>query len=296
MVVADWIMSTRCPPTGSERANEIHIPVGRPIVLNVTSRDVIHSFWVPALHGKRDLIPGYTSALWFQADRPAGFAASARNSAVYQHANMALYVVADTGSDFKTGSPRSVVLPSNRRRAFSAVGRRVSRATCPQCHAIRGTAAGATFGPDLTHAGSAARRSPPEPCPTRPTICGGWIRNPQDFKPGSKMPPHDLNDGDWTRSSNTLVSSSDEACSPHARARTRSSSRRPGVTGRASTRCSPRSNHKTIGLRYIVTAMRLFLHRGHSRGADAAAADAPGSGICSVRISTTRCSPCTARR
>jgi cytochrome c oxidase subunit 2 len=162
----------------------------------VTSRDVIHSFWVPNLHGKRDLIPGYTTALWFQADQPGRYRGQCAEFCGYQHANMAMYVIAEPDNDFQawlSAQRQPAAEPGTERQQR---GREVFlAATCPQCHSIRGTLAGASFGPDLTHVGS------------RSTIGAGvlpntaenlirWVRNPQDFKPGNKMPAHDLNDAD----------------------------------------------------------------------------------------------------
>jgi len=184
------------PSNRFRTANEIHIPVGRPVVVNVTSRDVIHSFWVPNLHGKRDLIPGYTTALWFQADQPGRYRGQCAEFCGYQHANMAMYVIAEPDNDFQawlSAQRQPAAEPGTERQRR---GREVFlAATCPQCHSIRGTLAGASFGPDLTHVGS------------RSTIGAGvlpntaenlirWVRNPQDFKPGNKMPAHDLNDAD----------------------------------------------------------------------------------------------------
>ena len=177
-------------------ANEIHIPVGRPIVINVTSRDVIHSFWVPALHGKRDLIPGYTSAIWLQADRAGLYRGQCAEFCGYQHAHMALHVRAESDTDFQ----KWVVAQRRPAEEPSTDGQRRGRdvfmaGTCPQCHSIRGTLAGAAFGPDLTHVGSRAMLG----AGTVPNTIDNlkrWVRNPQDIKPGSKMPPQDLNDAD----------------------------------------------------------------------------------------------------
>ncbi len=184
------------PSNRFRTANEIQIPVGRPVVVNVTSRDVIHSFWIPNLHGKRDLIPGYTTSLWFQADRQGEFRGQCAEFCGFQHANMAIRVRAIPEDDFQQW------LSAQRRPAGDPAGPQERqgrdvflRGTCPQCHTIRGTLAGAAFGPDLTHVGS------------RTTIGAGtltntpdnmrrWVRNSQDFKPGNKMPPHDLNDAD----------------------------------------------------------------------------------------------------
>jgi cytochrome c oxidase subunit 2 len=182
------------PANRFRSANEIHIPVGRPVVVNVTSRDVIHSFWVPNLHGKRDLIPGYTTALWFQADRAGIYRGQCAEFCGYQHANMALYVTAESQADFdrwvsaqrQPGREASTDVEQRGRDVFL-------RGTCPQCHTVRGTLAGAGFGPDLTHVGSRARIG----AGTLPNTLDNlkrWVRNPQDFKPGNKMPAHDLND------------------------------------------------------------------------------------------------------
>ncbi len=85
----------------SSTANELHIPVGRPVVLKVTSHDVIHSIWMPNLHGKRDLIPGYTTAIWLQADKPGLYRGQCAEFCGLQHARMALYVTAESNSDFE---------------------------------------------------------------------------------------------------------------------------------------------------------------------------------------------------
>ena len=184
------------PSNRFRAANEMLIPVGRPIVVNVTSRDVIHSFWVPNLHGKRDLIPGYITSLWFQADREGIYRGQCAEFCGYQHANMAMFVRAVPATDFQAW------LANQRKPAIdpaSEVERRgrdvLLRATCPQCHSIRGTIAGGAFGPDLTHVGSRATIAAGI-LPNTTENLRGWIRNPQQFKPGNKMPAHDLNDGD----------------------------------------------------------------------------------------------------
>jgi cytochrome c oxidase subunit 2 len=97
-------------------ANELHIPVGRPVVLKVTSHDVIHSFWVPNLHGKRDLIPGYTTAIWIQADKPGVYRGQCAEFCGLQHARMALYVTAESNTDFekwRMNQRREAAQPSN---------------------------------------------------------------------------------------------------------------------------------------------------------------------------------------
>ncbi len=184
------------PSNRFKTANEILIPAGRPIVVNVTSRDVIHSFWVPNLHGKRDLVPGYVTSLWFQADREGTYRGQCAEFCGYQHANMAIFVRAVSEADYQAWLVAQRKPAADPASAVQQRGRDVFlRATCPQCHAIRGTLAGGAFGPDLTHVGSRASIAAGV-LPNTADNLQRWIRNPQQFKPGNKMPPHDLNDGD----------------------------------------------------------------------------------------------------
>jgi cytochrome c oxidase subunit 2 len=184
------------PAKRFQTANEIVIPVGRPVVVNLTSRDVIHSFWVPNLQGKRDLIPGYVSSIWFQADHEGMYRGQCAEFCGYQHAQMAMFVTARPNDQFEDWLSSQRLPASEPGTDAQQKGRDVFLSkTCVQCHAIRGTIAGATVGPDLTHVGS------------RATIVAGmlpntvdnlkrWVRNPQAIKPGNRMPPHDLNDED----------------------------------------------------------------------------------------------------
>jgi cytochrome c oxidase subunit 2 len=188
--------SDTLPSNRFRTANEILIPVGRPVVVNVTSRDVIHSFWVPNLHGKRDLVPGYVTSLWFQADREGVFRGQCAEFCGYQHANMALYVRAVPDGDFQAWLASQRQPAAEPASAAQQRGRDVFLgATCPQCHAIRGTLAGGAFGPDLTHVGS-RRTIAAGVLPNTTENLQRWIRNPQQFKPGNKMPAHDLSDVD----------------------------------------------------------------------------------------------------
>jgi cytochrome c oxidase subunit 2 len=173
-------------------ANELHIPVNRPVVFKVTSRDVIHSFWVPNLQGKRDLIPGYTTAIWLQADRHGVFRGQCAEFCGMQHAHMALDVVAQPDSDFEgwldamRQSGRDPPDPAARR------GRDVfMQARCAGCHAIRGTDAAGQAGPDLTHI--AARSTiGAGTLPNTAENLAAWIQDPQRVKPGNQMPANPL--------------------------------------------------------------------------------------------------------
>jgi cytochrome c oxidase subunit II len=185
--------------TASEQfktANELHIPVGRPVVLKVTSADVIHSIWIPNLQGKRDLIPGYTTAIWLQADKPGLYRGQCAEFCGMQHAHMALYVTAESNDSYerwRAGMIKPAAQPSTDEQRL---GRDVFvHATCVQCHTIRGTIAGATFGPDLTHLASRGSIAAAT-LPNRRGHLAGWVVDPQQIKYGAKMPPNSIQSGD----------------------------------------------------------------------------------------------------
>jgi cytochrome c oxidase subunit 2 len=177
-------------------ANEIHIPVGRPIVLRLGSNDVIHSFWVPNLHGKMDMIPGRTQEFALQADRPGVFRGQCAEYCGHQHAHMALLVIAEPEDQFNAWY-QAQLQPAPAPSTESQInGQKVFLSKpCVMCHRIQGTDAGGRLGPDLTHVAS------------RQTIAAGtlnnsrehlsqWIQNSQDVKPGNRMPPIPVNGND----------------------------------------------------------------------------------------------------
>jgi cytochrome c oxidase subunit 2 len=172
--------------------NELHIPVGVPIVLKVTSRDVIHSFWVPNLHGKRDLVPGMTTHTWIQADTPGVYRGQCAEFCGHQHAHMAFLVVAEPMDAFlgwlkrqREGAPQPRTDAERRGHDVFMKG------PCVMCHTVRGTSAASRVGPDLTHV--AGRQT--IAAGTLPTTRGhlaGWITDSQSIKPGNRMPPNPL--------------------------------------------------------------------------------------------------------
>ncbi len=172
--------------------NELHIPVGVPVVLKVTSSDVIHSFWVPNLHGKRDLVPGMITHTWIQADKPGVYRGQCAEFCGHQHAHMAFLVVAEPMEDFlrwlqhqREGAPQPRTDAEKRGHDVFI------RGPCVMCHTIRGTMAGSRVGPDLTHV--AGRQT--IAAGTLPTTRGhlaGWIVDSQSIKPGNRMPPNIL--------------------------------------------------------------------------------------------------------
>jgi cytochrome c oxidase subunit 2 len=178
-------------------ANELHIPVGRPVLLELVSRDVIHSFWVPALYGKRDLIPGHDSTAYIQADRPGLFHGQCAEFCGAQHAKMAFVVVAETSDRFEAWLSRQRQAAPSTPAALAAGddasrGRELFlRGTCPMCHTVAGTVAGATMGPDLTHLATRLTLGAGSLANARDHLAA-WIRDSQSIKPGNHMPPTPL--------------------------------------------------------------------------------------------------------
>ncbi len=177
--------------TIARTANEIHVPVGARVELRLTSADVIHSFWVPGLAGKMDMIPGRKNVTWLRADRPGTFRGQCAEYCGLQHARMAFLVIATPRSEYDAWLTRQ------RAEAPRPVGPDVSRgfdvfrAHCSLCHAVRGTPAVSRRGPDLTHL--AGRRTlGAGTLANTPANLAGWVVDAQNVKPGSLMPPISL--------------------------------------------------------------------------------------------------------
>lgn len=182
-----------------ETANEIHVPVGVPVRLRLVSNNVIHSFWVPKLGGKMDMVPGRTNHLWLQADQPGSYRGQCAEFCGIQHAKMGFFVVATSADDFAdwmAAQQRSAAEPQS---DLARQGREVFRTSgCTECHTIRGVPApsrtdrpASHWGPDLTHL--ASRQSlAAGALPNRRGHLGGWIADPQSVKPGSLMPSFPL--------------------------------------------------------------------------------------------------------
>lgn len=182
-----WWWEVRYPEHKIIDANEIYIPANRPVRLELTSADVIHSFWVPRLHGKRDMIPGVKTIFWIQADRPGIYRGQCAEYCGTQHAKMAFVVIALADEDFdqwirQRTQARPVPTADHRRGSdvFFSAG-------CAQCHAIRDTPAKANIGPDLTFVGSRHTLAAGT-LPNNRGNLAGWLSNPQALKPGCKMP------------------------------------------------------------------------------------------------------------
>lgn len=177
-------------------ANEIHVPVGRPAVLELRSADVIHSFWPPSLSAKRDLIPGKVNSLWLRADSAGVYRGQCAEYCGHQHAKMAFVVVAEPPDSFAgwlTAQRDTAMTPAD---SITRRGLELFLASsCVMCHAVGGTPAGSRVGPDLTHLAS-RRTIAAGTLPNTRGNLAGWILDPQGIKPGAKMPPTDLDPDD----------------------------------------------------------------------------------------------------
>ena len=167
-------------------ANEIHIPVGQPVRFELASPDVIHSFWVPQLAGKTDVIPGQRNVAWLQANQPGVYRGQCGEYCGAQHAHMALVVVADAADQF-TAWRRAQLQSSAPATAETRKGAAVFASRCGSCHTVRGSDSGGLVGPDLTHLMS-RRTIAAGMLPNDREHLAEWIIDAQRVKPGARMP------------------------------------------------------------------------------------------------------------
>jgi cytochrome c oxidase subunit 2 len=173
-------------------ANELHVPVGRTVRVELTSADVIHSFWVPSLAGKQDLIPGRVNEISFVAARAGVYRGQCAEFCGLQHAHMALLVVADEPPAFEAWRLSQLAPAAPPQGGEARAGRDVFlRKACAACHTVRGTPAAGRLGPDLTHLASRRTIAAGQLETTRGTIAA-WVADPQRLKPGNNMPMVDL--------------------------------------------------------------------------------------------------------
>jgi cytochrome c oxidase subunit II len=183
-----WWWEYRYPDLGVVTANELHVPVDQSLQLEITTTDVIHSFWVPQFGWKKDAIPGKTNRMFVRIDRPGVFEGACAEFCGLQHAWMRTRVVTETRSDFDAWVGQQRAPPAVPSTLVTQRGLQVFETnTCVTCHTIQGTAGNGRVGPDLSHIGG------------RATIAGGvlentpdnislWIRDPQTVKSGALMP------------------------------------------------------------------------------------------------------------
>ena len=177
-------------------ANEIHIPVGRPVLIKLVSHDVIHSFWVPNIAGKKDLIPGHHNEIMIRADRPGIYRSQCAEFCGIEHAKMAMFVIAEPPDQFASWIARQRTPPATPADTLAARGELVLQASaCVMCHNVGSTRAAGSLGPDLTHFAS-RRTIGAGILPNTPGNLAGWIVDPQTIKPGVHMPANALSSSD----------------------------------------------------------------------------------------------------
>lgn len=197
-------------PGGIVLANELHLPVGERVHLLLETGDVIHSFWVPALAGKVDMVPGRTTGLTLQATRSGQFRGQCAEFCGLQHALMAIVVVAEPPDEFSRWLARQAqpaTAPTDAER-LQGQGLFFEKG-CDDCHAIRGTGAqggNRDHGPDLTHVGSRASLGAGI-LPNHRSTLGGWIAGSQDVKPGNAMPSDNVFTGTELRALTAYLAS-----------------------------------------------------------------------------------------
>ena len=187
----------RYPAFNITTANELHVPVSdpahpTPTFLTLLSADTDHSFWVPRLAGKTDLIPNHPNSMWIDPHETGLFLGQCAQYCGTQHAKMLLRVYVDSRAEFNRWITRQQEVPPN----AASIGQRVFESTaCVNCHTISGTHANGKFGPDLTHLMSRATIASGAAANT-PEMLHQWIKSPDAIKPGSKMPAMGLDDSD----------------------------------------------------------------------------------------------------
>jgi cytochrome c oxidase subunit 2 len=179
-----------------ETANEIHVPVGRPVIIQLFADDVIHSLWVPSLAGKRDLIPGRPTLIQFRADQPGTYRGQCAEFCGYQHALMGFLVIAQPQAEYdawvaaerKSAPPPPDAKLQHGQMLFTSTA-------CAMCHTVQGTLANGKHAPDLTHVGS-RRTLAAGTLANTPENLKRWISNPQQIKPGANMPAIPMSNDD----------------------------------------------------------------------------------------------------
>jgi cytochrome c oxidase subunit II len=188
-----WWWEVRYPNQNIITANELHLQAGVPYTVKVTTADVIHSFWVPQLHGKIDTIPGQTNTITLQADNIGEYRGECAEYCGLEHAKMDFIVVAQNGADYNAWlAQQKKAAPEPAEGSIEKQGQQAFLgSSCTYCHTVTGTNASGRIGPDLTHIASRQTIGAGLLANT-PGNLSGWITNAQALKPGNQMPPINL--------------------------------------------------------------------------------------------------------
>lgn len=188
IVAHQWWWEVQYPGAGFTTANEIHIPVGKDLAFRIESADVIHDFWAPQLARKMDAIPGHPSNIWIKADRIGTYLGACSEFCGAEHAWMRFRVIVSSQADYDAWEEHQATPAAEPSPGLPAQGLKLFReGTCTQCHAVKGTAAKADVGPDLTHIAS-RQRIAGELLANTPDNISRWLANPQAIKPDCHMP------------------------------------------------------------------------------------------------------------
>lgn len=183
-----WWWEVRYPGTTAVTANEVHIPVDTRVNLVATTADVIHSFWVPALNRKIDMIPGLKNRILLYATKTGVYRGQCSQFCGFQHAHMSMWVFVQTPSAYRAWLTNMAAPARPPTTTLARAGERVFLSSgCASCHQLRGTGATGTVGPDLTHLATRTSLAALTILNT-PSELAAWIRNPQAIKPGVRMP------------------------------------------------------------------------------------------------------------
>lgn len=189
-----WWWRVSYPEAGVETANEVHIPAGESVSVELRSADVAHSFWLPELAGKIDMIPGQRNRLVLEADRPGTYRGACAEYCGLQHANMRFLVVAHEPASYLRWLEARQEAPASPDDGAAAEGERLFETeACAGCHTVEGTSAQGTVGPDLTDMG-ARQELGAGVVENTPDNLDQWIRDARQLKPAVVMPPIDLTD------------------------------------------------------------------------------------------------------
>jgi cytochrome c oxidase subunit II len=190
-----WWWEFQYPDLGIVTANDLHVPVGEVVGITLESDNVIHSFWVPELTGKTDVVPGHQNKTWLRAEAPGDYNGQCAEFCGSQHAHMLLHVVAQSRADFDAWVKNQLStppLPTGDAAQGAAV---FAKSACVGCHTIAGTKAQGKVGPNLTHFGSRLSIAAGT-LPNTPLNLTMWLRNPQAIKPENDMPNLGLSNSD----------------------------------------------------------------------------------------------------
>lgn len=188
-----WWWEIEYPDLGITTANELHLPAGRPVELSLESNDVLHSFWVPQLAGKMDMLPGNVNHLRFTPSTPGTYLGQCAEFCGISHANMRLRATVHEPADFEAWV-RGQQEPAAEPTGLAAEGQQVFLRQCRGCHTVEGTDARGRLGPNLTHVASRETIAAGL-LPNTPEGLAAWLRNPPEVKPGAKMPNLRLDEG-----------------------------------------------------------------------------------------------------